>query len=83
MLSEVSIEPQYDGVVMVSPDLVYFNDAQPRPDGKKVYHVFEKNEQEQIVPEPNPKEFDLKQEELISKATVQSLYDIQHVSSSY
>ncbi|KAK4311373.1 hypothetical protein Pmani_017122 [Petrolisthes manimaculis] len=38
----VTIEPQYDGVIMLSPEAVLFSDARPRPDGSKVYHVFER-----------------------------------------
>ena len=87
-VTEVNIDPQYDGVVMLSPDLIYFNDAQPRPDGKKIYHVFEKSREEGFDNIENTileshEEIDFKQEELFSKASVDNIYNIQQVSFSF
>lgn len=80
----VSIEPQYDGVVMLSSDVVFFNDAQPRPDGRKIYHIFEHSYEENIdddLSDKMKKDYDMKKNELFSRASEQSLQNIQQVSN--
>ncbi|KAK7077431.1 hypothetical protein SK128_025225 [Halocaridina rubra] len=76
----VSIEPQYDGVIMLSPEVVLFSDATPRPDGRKVYHVFQRNVGESQRDEVNQsEEFQSRREQLFSQAHENTLHNIQQV----
>ncbi|XP_047474862.1 uncharacterized protein LOC134764418 [Penaeus indicus] len=76
----MSIEPQYDGVIMLSPEAVLFSDAKPRPDGRKVYHVFER------TPGDGPRDeaaqnddFRSRREQLFSQAHENTIHNIQQV----
>ncbi|KAK8398958.1 hypothetical protein O3P69_004218 [Scylla paramamosain] len=76
----VTIEPQYDGVIMLSSEAVLFSDAKPRPDGSKVYHVFERTLGEPTQDESTPSEdFQARQEQLFSQAHENTLQGIQQV----
>nr|XP_045595027.1 uncharacterized protein LOC123756085 isoform X2 [Procambarus clarkii] len=76
----VTIEPQYDGVIMLSPEAVLFSDAKPRPDGSKVYHVFERTLGEPARDEATHSEdFQSRREQLFSQAHENTLHDIQQV----
>ncbi|KAG0719114.1 hypothetical protein GWK47_051179 [Chionoecetes opilio] len=76
----VTIEPQYDGVIMLSSEAVLFSDAKPRPDGSKVYHVFERAFGEPAQDEAMPTEdFQTRQEQLFSQAHENTLQGIQQV----
>lgn len=71
----INIDPEYDGVVMLSPDVIFFNDARARPDGQKIYHIFEHSFEDDL-PEQEP--FD-KFYGIISKATQQNIQEIEQV----
>ncbi|RXG51970.1 hypothetical protein Avbf_03580 [Armadillidium vulgare] len=75
----INIEPQYDGVVMLSSDVAFFNDAKPRPDGRKIYHIFEHSgdEHQGETPDKSTKEFDSRKKELFAKASENSIQNIQ------
>lgn len=76
----VTIEPQYDGVIMLSSESVLFSDAKPRPDGSKVYHVFERTLGEPAQDEVLQNEdFQTRQEQLFSQAHENTLQGIQQV----
>ncbi|KAG7161878.1 hypothetical protein Hamer_G007544 [Homarus americanus] len=76
----VTIEPQYDGVIMLSPEAVLFSDAKPRPDGSKVYHVFERTLGDPPRDEATQSEdFQSRREQLFSQAHENTLHDIQQV----
>lgn len=76
----VTIEPQYDGVIMLSSEAVLFSDAKPRPDGSKVYHVFERALGEPAQDEGVQNEdFQTRQEQLFSQAHENTLQGIQQV----
>lgn len=76
----VTIEPQYDGVIMLSSEAVLFSDAKPRPDGSKVYHVFERSLGEPTQDEAMQSEdFQTRQEQLFSQAHENTLQGIQQV----
>lgn len=76
----VTIEPQYDGVIMLSSESVLFSDAKPRPDGSKVYHVFERALGEPTQDEGVQNEdFQTRQEQLFSQAHENTLQGIQQV----
>ncbi|XP_064100464.1 uncharacterized protein LOC135211181 isoform X1 [Macrobrachium nipponense] len=76
----VSIEPQYDGVIMLSPEVVLFSDATPRPDGRKVYHVFQRNVGEAQRDESvHSEDFHSRREQLFSQAHENTLHNIQQV----
>lgn len=77
---DVTIEPQYDGVIMLSSEEVLFSDAKPRPDGSKVYHVFERMLGEPIQDETMQNEdFQIRQQQLFSQAHENTLQGIQQV----
>lgn len=84
--NSVGIEPLYDGVVMLSPEVVFFNDAQPRPDGRKIYHIFEHiDTPENEMPEDDSIDkigFSESKFELFSKASVNNIHHIQNVSKN-
>lgn len=80
----MSIEPQYDGVIMLSPEAVLFSDAKPRPDGRKVYHVFER------TPGDGPRDeaaqnddFRSRREQLFSQAHENTIHNIQQVTRKH
>ncbi|RXG56246.1 Zinc finger X-chromosomal protein [Armadillidium vulgare] len=77
MTGEV-IDHNYDGVIMLSKDIVYFNDAQPRPDGRKIYHIFEQcpSSVDGETSEVKPNVEDL---ELFSKASENNIEHIREV----
>ncbi|KAB7500333.1 hypothetical protein Anas_11681 [Armadillidium nasatum] len=77
----INIEPQYDGVVMLSSDVAFFNDAKPRPDGRKIYHIFEHSgdEHQGETPDKSTKEFDSRKKELFAKASENSIQNIQQI----
>ncbi|XP_076059873.1 uncharacterized protein LOC143036417 isoform X2 [Oratosquilla oratoria] len=76
----VSIEPQYDGVIMLSAEAVLFSDAKPRPDGRKVYHVFERTLSTSTRDENlQTEEFSSTREQLLSQAREDNLQNIQQV----
>ena len=76
--SVMSIEPQFDGVIMLSAENVLFSDAKPRPDGRKIYHVFEKTleaRDESI----HSDDFCTRREALFSHAHENTIHNIQQV----
>ncbi|KAB7496906.1 hypothetical protein Anas_10121, partial [Armadillidium nasatum] len=83
----ILINPSYDGVVMLSPDELLFNDAKPRPDGRKIFHIFEKYFDEDYTDDKNAEylghnseeEFLSKRNELFLKASDTSFYNIQQI----
>ncbi|KAB7501335.1 Zinc finger protein, partial [Armadillidium nasatum] len=79
MTGEV-IDHNYDGVIMLSKDIVYFNDAQPRPDGRKIYHIFEQcpSSLDGETSEEKPNVEDL---ELFSKASENNIEHIREKQS--
>lgn len=72
---------------MLSPDELLFNDAKPRPDGRKIFHIFEKYFDEDYTDEKNAEylghnseeEFLRNRNELFLKASDTSFYNIQQV----
>lgn len=77
----VTIEPQYDGVIMLSAEAVLFSDAKPRPDGSKVYHVFERTIGETPRDDTiHSEDFRSRREQLFSQAHENTLHGIQQVS---
>ncbi|KAK3859334.1 hypothetical protein Pcinc_034551 [Petrolisthes cinctipes] len=79
----VTIEPQYDGVIMLSPEAVLFSDAKPRPDGSKVYHVFERTLTGDTTTRDDNNthsdDFHTRRDQLFSQAHENTLHGIQQV----
>ncbi|KAB7501336.1 hypothetical protein Anas_00436 [Armadillidium nasatum] len=78
--NDVFIDPTYDGVVMLSQDLQLFGDAEVRPDGRKIFHIFERAPENEQVYDDYPVQIPQKEKEALWLKTFESSFkNIQEI----
>ncbi|KAL7634001.1 UNVERIFIED_CONTAM: hypothetical protein RMT77_015962 [Armadillidium vulgare] len=78
--NDVYIDPTYDGVVMLSQDLQFFGDAEVRPDGRKIFHIFERAPENEQVYDDYPVQIPQKDKEALWLKTFESSFkNIQEI----